>query len=357
MTARSLLTAFILAALAAPAPAQIGSNSQILPPFQAVVSTVNESTVRIRCHDKEVALGTVVFPDGYILTKASELHGPASIRLNDGTEYDATIVGVHKETDLAMLHVDATGLKPVTFSDSANAATGSWLIAALPPKTEPIAVGGVGIVSVKTRKLTGDRDAAIFNHNKGFLGILLDERDPKDKDGNVMGAKVVQVNSDGTAKKAGVKVNDIITAVNDFKVMGRSSLQELLDDTRPGETVKLSIFRSSKNEDDETEEIQVKLGSEVIPEALKREHIQNSMGSELSGRRTGFPAVLQTDLVVDAKNCGGPIVDLDGKVLGITIARAGRVETWILPSENIRPLLPDLKSGKLAPTKPVKNDK
>ena len=70
------------------------------------------------------------------------------------------------------------------------------------------------------------------------------------------------------------------------------------------------------------------------------------MGGELSGRRTGFPAVLQTDMVVEPKDCGGPVVDLDGKVLGINIARAGRVETWILPSENIRPLLDDLKAGK-----------
>ena len=59
--------------------------------------------------------------------------------------------------------------------------------------------------------------------------------------------------------------------------------------------------------------------------------------------------MLQTDMVVDAKDCGGPVVDLDGNVLGINIARAGRVETWVLPSEVIRPLLPDLKAGKFAP--------
>ena len=45
-----------------------------------------------------------------------------------------------------------------------------------------------------------------------------------------------------------------------------------------------------------------------------RGDIQNSMGGELSGRRSGFPAVLQTDMVVEPKNCGGPIVDLDGKL-------------------------------------------
>jgi serine protease Do len=246
-----------------------------------------------------------------------------------------------------MLHIDASDLKPVTFTDSTNAVTGSWLVAASPPKTEPIPVAGVGIVSVKTRKLT-DRDKEIFNHNKGFLGIMLDDKDPKDKDGKVLGAKVIQVNKDGAAKKAGLKENDLITAVNDIKVLGRASLQEILDDTRPDQVVTVAIARKEDG-DEVTEEIKVKLGGEDIPKELKRELMQNSMGSELSGRRTGFPAILQTDLVVDAKNCGGPIVDLDGKVLGISIARAGRVETWILPGEIIRPLLEDLKSGKYAP--------
>lgn len=347
MIARSLVTGLVLTVVAAPASAQISSNTKILIPFKSIVAKVNESTVRIRSHDKEIALGTVVFPDGYIITKASELHGPISVRLNDGSEYDATVVGKHKETDLAMIHVEANDLKPVTFSNSADAATGNWLVAALPAKTEPIAVGGVGIVSVKTRKLTG-RDTEVFNHNKGFLGILLDEKDPKDKEGKVIGAKIVQVNNDGPAKKAGLQVNDVITAVNEVKAPGRVVLQELLDDTRPGENITITVSRKESG-DEVTEEIQVKLGAEVIPKELKRELIQNSMGSELSGRRTGFPAVLQTDLVIDAKNCGGPIVDLDGKVLGITIARAGRVETWILPSENIRPLLDDLKAGKFTP--------
>jgi serine protease Do len=355
MIARSLVAVLSLAFLSTPVWAQISTNTKILIPFKSVVTKANESTVRIRCQDKEIALGTVVSPDGYILTKASELHGPVSVRLNDGSEYDATVVGKHKETDLAMLHVEATDLKPVTFSDSATVATGSWLVSAMPPETKPIAVGGVGIVSVKTRKLTG-RDTDIFNHNKGFLGIMLEESDPKDDNGNVLGAKVRSVEDKGTAKKGGVKVKDIITKVNDTQVRGRESLQELLDDTRPGESVTLTLLRK-KGEEEITEETKVKLGGEVIPDALKRELIQNSMGSELSGRRTGFPAVLQTDLVVDAKNCGGPIVDLDGKVLGISIARAGRVETWILPGENIRPLLADLKSGKFAPKATVKIEK
>src|SRR5262249_54405804 len=46
---------------------------------------------------------------------------------------------------------------------------------------------------------------------------------------------------------------------------------------------------------------------------------------------------------------GGPLVDLDGKAVGINIARAGRVESFAVPSDTVLALLPDLKSGKLAP--------
>jgi serine protease Do len=75
------------------------------------------------------------------------------------------------------------------------------------------------------------------------------------------------------------------------------------------------------------------------------------MGSVLSNRTNGFPVVLQHDSVVLPTDCGGPLVDLQGRVIGINIARAGRVESDAVPSETIRPLLADLMSGKLAPKK------
>src|SRR4051812_43255104 len=43
--------------------------------FKEVVLDANESTVRVRADGKDVAMGTVVSDDGYILTKASELAG------------------------------------------------------------------------------------------------------------------------------------------------------------------------------------------------------------------------------------------------------------------------------------------
>jgi serine protease Do len=343
MTMRPLAVALALAFSAAPAAAQISSQSKVLAPFKAVVAKANESTVQIRGDDKDIALGTVVFSDGFILTKASELRGALSVRFPDGTEFEAKIVGKHRDTDLALLQVDVKGLKPVTFTDSKKARAGDWL-AASGATSDPISVG---IVSVATRKLTGF-DAMIDNMNRGYVGIFMAEEDPKDAEGRNLGAKVIRLEEKGAGKKAGLLVGDIVTAVNGFKVAGREALRNALENSRPGDTVTLEVLR-----DGESKNFKLTLtGSTSRPD---RGSIQNAMGGDLSGRRTGFPAVLQTDMVISPKNCGGPVVDLDGNVLGINIARAGRVETWVLPSENIRPVLSDLKAGKYAPIATTKD--
>src|SRR5262245_25411827 len=103
MSVRCLTAALVLTVAAAPASAQLSTQSKVLAPFKAVVAKANESTVRIRGDDKEIALGTVVFADGFILTKASELRGALSVRFADGGEYEAKLVGKHRDTDLALL--------------------------------------------------------------------------------------------------------------------------------------------------------------------------------------------------------------------------------------------------------------
>lgn len=360
MTARSLFAAVTLALVAAPASAQISTDRKVRAPFDSVVARANQSTVRVMWKneketppkDEDLALGTIVFADGYILTKSSELRaGELSVRLADGAVYEAEIVGRHRETDLAMLRIDATGLKPVTFADTKRIALGSWLAAA-GPTTDAV---GVGILSAAVRKIPPpslfDDEGLIVNHNRGFMGVLLDENDPKDKDGKVLGAKITRVDRNTPAAKAGFKVQDLITAVGSTKVEGRVSLQQALEDYRPGDSIQVTLLR-----DGEEKQIKLTLGAAPV-DPTDRSRIQNHLGGALSGRRTGFPAVMQTDMVVEPKHCGGPVVDLEGNVLGISIARAGRVETWILPSEYIRPLLEDLKAGKFAPASVSKRAK
>lgn len=349
MIARLFATAVVLVAAGSPAFAQIGKDSKLLAPFKAVVAKANESTVRIKCNDKDTILGTVVGADGYILTKWSELKGTAWVRLPDGSEYEATTVAAHTTTDLALLKVDVNGLKAVTFADTAKVPVGNWL-AASGPTSDPVSVG---VVSVKTRRLTG-LDRFPPNPNRGLLGVM--PADEKDAKGKPIGAKITEIVSGGAADKAGLKTNDVIVELNGKPVVDSDEMREMLYVTRGGDVVKVKVKR-----DGETKEFKVTLIGEAAPAGKGgggKDRDMNTLGSgpgsTLSTRRTGFPQVLQTDLVIDAKDCGGPVVDLDGNVLGINIARAGRVETWILPSEVIRPLLPDFMAGKFPPPPPPK---
>ena len=75
--------------------------------------------------------------------------------------------------------------------------------------------------------------------NKAYLGVMT-EADPK-------GAKVVSVADDSPADDAGLKKGDIIEKVNDSPVDGPAGLQELVRNYKPGQTVKLLVWRDGKS--------------------------------------------------------------------------------------------------------------
>jgi serine protease Do len=56
---------------------------------------------------------------------------------------------------------------------------------------------------------------------------------------------------------------------------------------------------------------------------------------ELSPRRSGFPEVIVHDSVLAPEHCGGPIIDISGRIVGINIARAGRHATYAIPSTSV----------------------
>ena len=330
--ARLLLIAagVLLAAAAAPAQSSLSDKGKRRLPrlFAEAVSAASASTVRVECDGKEAALGTIVSADGYILTKGSEVRGAIAVLLRDGSAYDATLVGYDKPTDLALLKIDAERLKPIKFADRSAAEVGNW-VAAVGLESEPIAVG---VLSVGPRRLDPrTEEGQITNMNKGALGIRLG--DPEEGDGVV----VVGVEPGAAAAKAGLKVRDVIVELAGKEVKTRQSLIELLENYKPGDNVTVRVRRG-----DEDVSLRVKLGTRAD---FDRGSFQNAMGGALSGRRTGFPTVLQHDTVIRPTDCGGPLVDLEGRVLGINIARAGRVETWALPGDVAMRVYKELREG------------
>lgn len=76
--------------------------------------------------------------------------------------------------------------------------------------------------------------------NKAFLGVLTQE--------NASGALVNDLVAGSPAAKAGVKVGDIITKINDIKITGPTDLFETIGKFKPAETITISIIRGEKKE-------------------------------------------------------------------------------------------------------------
>jgi serine protease Do len=303
---------------------------KVVAAFQPAVAQANASTVRIYCDGKWSALGTVVDAEGYIFTKASELRGTIEVEFYDQKRLNATVVGSDRKLDLAMLKVERTDLKPVVWGDESLTSLGSWLVTAgwdhatvknLRPLT-------FGVVSANARAIP---------RSNGGLGVELTD--------SPHGAGIRRIFPRSAAARAGLLENDVITHVGDKGVKHYSDLRELIFAYDPGDEVALTVRRGN-----DSLSITVVLGSfQQILEG-ERAEFQNSLGGRLSQRRAGYEKVLQHDTVLDPEQCGGPIVDLDGKAVGINIARASRVESYALAASIVQPLVAEFKAGKYAPT-------
>ena len=73
---------------------------------------------------------------------------------------------------------------------------------------------------------------------QGYLGIALGDR----TDGGA-GAVITEVQANSPADKAGLKVNDIVVAINGTSVTGQGSLIAVIRDASPGDKVTLTIDR------------------------------------------------------------------------------------------------------------------
>jgi serine protease Do len=336
---RALLVCLLL--VPAPAAAQFKdpsapftrSNPAFLKAFREVIAKPSESTVRVLSDGKDTALGVIVGPDGWVLTKANDLKGEPTVKLRDGRVFDARWVGAHMEHDLALLKIEAAGLKPIEFTDSKEVAVGSW-VACASVSDDPAAIG---VVSVATRKvsLKGALSFPPLDLSKtGYLGISLEQGEGHPRISQVMG--------ETPAAKAGLKENDLVIELNGARMTDPDQLVREIGKHKPGDVVALKVRRGDV-------ELDLKATLARRPPGMLRGDMQNRMGSELSSRRGGYPTFFQHDSVVKPQDCGGPIVDLEGRVIGINICRAGRTESWAVPSEVIQPLLLDLMSGKLPP--------
>jgi serine protease Do len=81
---------------------------------------------------KSLGSGFIFRRDGYVLTNNHVVAGAddISVKLPDGSQYKAEVIGLDKDTDIAVLKIEAgTDLPTVEFGDSDSLRVGEWVVA------------------------------------------------------------------------------------------------------------------------------------------------------------------------------------------------------------------------------------
>ena len=269
--------------------------------------------------------GVIISQDGYILTNSHVISKADNIivMLNDGRKATAKVIGSDVESDLAVIKVDLTGLKPLGFREQSTQ-VGDVVLAI----GNPFGVGQTvtqGIISATGRTGLGintvedfiQTDAAINPGNsggalvdaygqlvgintaifsrsggsmgigfaipteivklvmngiikdgkvrRGWLGIELQSsmKDPTKLGDDTQGVEVMNVMPDGPAAKAGLQKGDIITAMDNKPVDDANTLIQMVARKAPNSVVNLQVMRNKAQSS-----VNVTLGERQPQEAL-----------------------------------------------------------------------------------------
>ncbi|QDQ85241.1 DegQ family serine endoprotease [Paraburkholderia megapolitana] len=264
--------------------------------------------------------GFIVSSDGYILTNAHVVDGAnvVTVKLTDKREFRAKVVGADKQSDVAVLKIDASNLPIVKIGDPRQSKVGQWVVAIGSPYGFDNTVTS-GIISAKSRSLPNENytpfiqtdvpvnpgnsggplfnlegevigiNSMIYSQTGGFQGLsfaipineAMKVENELVKTGHVsrgrlgvavqsmnqtlansfgmktpQGALVSSVDAFGPAAKAGLQPGDVILAVNGTPVTDSADLPSQVAGLKPGSTATVQVWRDKAAKD-----VKVTIGS------------------------------------------------------------------------------------------------
>lgn len=286
--------------------------------LESVVAKASEATVLVFVDGKPVALGTVVSEEGWILTKDTETQkGTVEVLIGED-KVAAKLLKRFPKRDLALFQVKSKGLRSVRWATAKRALPLGSLLTASGPGDDPL---GIGVISVQTRAMA----------EVGFLGIQTEDAED--------GVMVLLAVPDAPAAKAGLEKGDVILSIDGEKAGAAHEFGDKVRAHKAGDEVKLKVRNGEK-----TREVKVKLMARQNAPSSKRGNRMNQMSGPLSARQTGFPEALQHDIPIAPSMCGGPLLNLDGRAVGINVSRAGRIKTLAVPASDVLSMLASVEN-------------
>ena len=293
-----------------------------LEAYRSLSEAVSDSVVAIfgDQSDRQLVYATAV-TDHLLVTKADRLEGLTSVTCRDrkNRSMKAKVVKIDKVHDLAILKTDFK-LSPIS-RKAKTYEEGSFLVS-VGNIGSPLAMG---TLAVKPRSVIGK--------DRGFLGV---EPAPSSS-----GVKIEAVTEGSAARRAGIMADDVVTSIDKIKMSTVAELVTAIGSKKQGELIKLDILRNGQK-------IQIEAtldGRNQRGERAARFEVMRRLGAVLSRRHGEYPSVLEHDTPLLPDQCGSPLVDLDQRIVGINIARAGRTSSYALPIDLVNRIVEEFQKN------------
>lgn len=328
-----ILTHTVRGELKAPLQTEEMTNgSQTLAPLAQLQTQVIRSTALLmNAQGKPTATATWVGEEGYFITKASEVPRLEDCTVEHSSGPNARIREIRRDTKHDVVLAQAIGVQkvsPVRFDSSKKLTFGQWIVA--PSRGTDLKIG---VVSAKRRPIKGFGAA---------IGIRMDDRTAAE----IAGVRIVGVAEDSPAATAGLRADDIMIELAGESVREFRRVNEIISKRQPGEEIAVKYRRAGKED-----LLHVRLASRT--KVLSNWDGEDFANGGISIRTDNFAEILQHDLPLNPTDMGGPLLDLQGRAIGLNIARVDRVTTFALPSEIFWPIIEKWMEADLHPPKAV----
>ena len=285
--------------------------AEVLKKIQPSVVTIIAITEGGTNPGRATGTGVVITSDGDILTNDHVVDGANKVSVlfvGDTEPTLATVLAVDVGNDLALLHVDKTGLTPAVFADPSSIDIGDEVVAvgfALDLDGGPTVTSGIvsalnrtivsgdgaldGLIQTDTAISSGNSGGPLVNTRGQVIGIntavfqsssevaannvgfsisvaealpVIEELRAQangqartegylgvsvlDRNDGGLGAVIAEVSSGSPADLAGMEVDDVVIEADGSPVDGQPALVAAIRDKSPGDSIKIDVLRDGE---------------------------------------------------------------------------------------------------------------
>ena len=285
--------------------------AEVLKKIQPSVVTIIALTETGMDQGRGTGTGVVITSDGDILTNDHVVDGADTVFVlfaGDTEPTPATVIAVDPGNDLALLHVDQTGLTPAVFADPDSIDIGDEVVAvgfALDLDGGPTVTRGIvsalnrtivsgdgaldGLIQTDTAISSGNSGGPLVNTRGQVIGIntavfqsssevaannvgfsisvaealpVIEELRAQangqartegylgvsvlDRQDGGLGAMIAEVSPGSPADLAGMQVDDVVIQADGSPVDGQPALVAAIRDKSPGDTIKIDVLRDGE---------------------------------------------------------------------------------------------------------------